>query len=120
MWLIDASEVIRSAHNIGKRPSELIVVHGLNSLPDEMNTNVGTLSEAKNRAKLSYSRQLRGYVAYAQGNMLQVELYVRETSGFNGSVEATRLTEPLNRAICSGAIVIKAIPTTVAPPNFSK
>jgi Restriction endonuclease fold toxin 7 len=62
-------------------------------IPDELNSSV--LGEVKNVSRLSYTSQLRDFAAYASGNGLRFNLYVRG---------GTQLSGPLQQAVDSGAI----------------
>ena len=57
------------------------------------------IGEVKNVRNLSYTAQLRDYVAYAQANQLQFDLYVR------GS---TRLSGRLQQAVHGGFVNLRA------------
>jgi Restriction endonuclease fold toxin 7 len=59
------------------------------------------LSEVKNVARLSYTRQLRDYSAFASATGRSFELYVRSN---------TELTRTLQAAIDAGEIIRRAIP----------
>ena len=61
------------------------------------------LSEIKNVAKQSFTKQLRDFSAIAKSEGLQFELYVRST---------TKLTGPLLEQIHKKNIILKFIPGT--------
>jgi RHS repeat-associated protein len=64
-------------------------------VPDILDEAAGVIGEVKNVQSLSYTSQLRDYVAYAQSNQLQFDLYVR------GS---TQLSGPLQQAVDDGLV----------------
>jgi hypothetical protein len=64
-------------------------------VPDVLDEAAGVIGEVKNVQSLSYTSQLRDYVAHAQANQMQFDLYVR------GS---TRLSGPLQEAVDAGDI----------------
>jgi hypothetical protein len=64
-------------------------------VPDILDEAAGVIGEVKNVQSLSYTSQLRDYVAYAQVNQLQFDLYVR------GS---TQLSGPLQQAVDDGLV----------------
>jgi RHS repeat-associated protein len=69
-------------------------------IPDELNSSV--LGEVKNVSRLSYTNQLRDFAAYAGGNGLQFNLYVRG---------GTQLSGPLQQAVDAGGInLIRNLP----------
>jgi RHS repeat-associated protein len=72
-----------------------------NRIPDRLTPT--TLSEVKNVASLSYTKQLRDFATYARHHNLIFELWVRST---------TRLSGPLQEAIRRGEIVLRIIPGT--------
>jgi len=76
-----------------------IAINGRNRIPDGLNGT--TLTEVKNVANMSYTRQLRDFADYAGQNGLVYELYVRPT---------TKLSGPLLEAIENGTIILKHIP----------
>jgi Restriction endonuclease fold toxin 7 len=69
-------------------------------IPDELNSSLP--GEVKNVSRLSYTNQLRDFSAYASGNGLQFNLYVRS---------GTQLSRPLQLAVDSGTInLIRNLP----------
>lgn len=64
---------VRAQFDIG--PKVMINVDGQVRFPDGLNDT--NLSEVKNVARLSLTRQLRSYVTYSQRNGLQFDIYVR-------------------------------------------
>ena len=88
---------VRAAHDIG--PKELVKMFGRNRFPDGILP--GVLSEVKNVAKLSYTRQLRDYAAYAAATEIEFHLYVRP---------ATELAGTLIKAIENNSIILRIIP----------
>lgn len=70
-------------------------------VPDVLNRAEGIIGEVKNVESLSYTSQLRDYVAYAQQNGLRFELTVRPT---------TQLSAPLQEAVRNGQIILKQLP----------
>lgn len=95
-------DAVRAAYNIGDKT--LIRVNGRGRIPDGLTAT--TLSEVKNVASLSYTRQLQDFVDYARANGLRVDLYVR------GGASPTRLSGPLQDAIRdpSNRIRLRRIP----------
>lgn len=90
-------DAVRGAYNIGDKVP--ISVAGRGRIPDGLTTS--TLSEVKNTASLSYTRQLRDFAQYAQQTGRSFDLYVRPT---------TRLSGPLQRQVASGSINLRFIP----------
>jgi RHS repeat-associated protein len=88
---------VRGAFNIGEKGR--IAVNGRNRVPDGLTADV--LSEVKNVESLSFTRQLRDYVDFAQSTRRQFDLYVRES---------TRLSGPLQQAVEEGLINLRFIP----------
>jgi hypothetical protein len=78
-----------------------IFVNGRWRIPDGLSDDV--LTEVKNVANLSYSRQLRDFADFAKANAKVFELYVRPNGG-------TTLSGPLLDAIRNGDIILKFIP----------
>ncbi|EDL59893.1 putative toxin [Gimesia maris] len=83
---------------IGGRKTK-ISINGQNRIPDSLTAT--KLTEVKNVAKLSYTRQLRDFSDYAKTNGLRYELFVR------GS---TKLSSTLLEKIRKGEIILKYIP----------
>lgn len=78
-------------------------------VPDGLTVTNGivtSISEVKNVAYLSYTNQLKDYVAIAQKNGIALDLYVR---GVTHSLGETTLSRPLRDAIGSGLINLKFI-----------
>ena len=73
---------------------------GRERIPDGINRIAGTLSEVKNVAKLSFTRQLHDYLDYAVEEGLQFNLYVRKN---------TKLSRPLQEAVNQGLINLEKI-----------
>ncbi len=71
-------------------------------IPDVLDQAGGVIGEIKNVGSLSYSSQLRDFVAYAQQTGLRFELTVRPT---------TQLTGPLQEMISRGNIFLHFLPT---------
>lgn len=91
-------DAVRGAYSIGDKVP--ITVNGRGRIPDGLTPT--TLSEVKNVASLSYSRQLRNFADYAQQTGRQFDLYVRP---------GTTLTGPLQDAAGPGGpINLKFIP----------
>lgn len=65
------------------------------TVPDILDEAGGVIGEVKNVRNLSYTAQLRDYIAYAQAKQLQSDLYVR------GS---TLLSGPLQEAVHGGFV----------------
>jgi hypothetical protein len=79
-----------------------ILINGRNRIPDGLTGT--TLTEVKNVANLSYTRQLRDFADYARANNLSFELFVPQNTARFG------LSGPLRDAIKRGDIVLKTIP----------
>ncbi len=92
-------DAVRAAYNIGSK--SLVRINGRFRIPDGVNTAERTVSEIKNVASQSYTRQLRDYVDYAKSRNFQFILYVRSD---------TRLSGPLEAAIAAKEIVLRQIP----------
>ena len=91
---------VRSAYSIG--PKATVVVGGRTRILDGLNAQA--VSEVKNVSYQAYTQQLRDSLLYAQQNGLRFDLYVRV--GANPTI----LSGPLETAIRSGDITLKAIP----------
>jgi hypothetical protein len=57
-------------------------------IPDILDRAAGMIGEVKNVSELSYTQQLRDYVAYAKANGLQFDLYVRTSTTLSGPLQA--------------------------------
>ncbi|WP_040598244.1 putative toxin [Patulibacter medicamentivorans] len=90
-------DAVRAAYDIG--PKARITVGGRGRIPDGL-TRV-TLSEVKNTASLSYTRQLRDFEQYARQTGRTFDLFVRP---------GARLSGPLLDARAAGRINIREIP----------
>jgi len=90
-------DAVRSAYDIG--PKIKIDVAGTKRVPDGLTPS--TLSEVKNVGSLSYTRQLRDYVQFAQGTGRRVDLYVR------GGRSPTNLSGPLRDALSDPSVPIR-------------
>lgn len=89
---------VREAYDIG--PKVPITIGGRTRIPDALTST--TLSEIKNVASLSYTRQLREYAQYAQQTGRTFDLYVRHGTSISG---------PLQRAADLGELqIIRALP----------
>ena len=91
---------VRSAYKIGEKKF-FRLADGQGRIPDGVNDVA--LSEIKNVAKQSFTKQLRDFSAIAKSEGLQFELYVRST---------TKLTGPLLEQIHKKNIILKFIPGT--------
>ncbi|MGH2829846.1 MAG: putative toxin, partial [Actinomycetota bacterium] len=67
-------------------------------IPDGLDHAGRTMQEVKNVGKLSYTQQLRDFVAYAKQNGYRMELIVDQ---------GTKLTGPLEEAVRRGDIILK-------------
>jgi hypothetical protein len=72
---------------------------GITRYPDRLTNK--TIEEVKNVAHLSFTQQLRDYLAHAQENALTFVLHVRPETTYSG---------PLRTAINSGQIEVRYIP----------
>ncbi|WP_444935777.1 FG-GAP-like repeat-containing protein [Microbulbifer sp. JMSA004] len=90
-------EAVQAAFEIGKK--QKFTINGRNRIPDGVTST--TLSEVKNVASLSYTRQLRDFADIAKQQGLQYDLYVRPS---------TKLSGPLTQAIQDGVVNLKFIP----------
>jgi hypothetical protein len=88
---------VRAAHDIG--PKKMVQMFGRNRFPDGLLP--GVVSEVKNVARLSYTRQLRDYAAFAADTKREFHLYVRST---------TQLAGTLVEAIENNSIILRIIP----------
>jgi Restriction endonuclease fold toxin 7 len=88
---------VRSAYDIG--PKELTRMFGRTRFPDGILPTV--LTEVKNVAQLSYTRQLRDYAAFATQTGRSFDLYVRSNTALSGTLQT---------AIDAGMIIRKVIP----------
>jgi hypothetical protein len=90
-------EVLAGAKGV-KSP---IVINGRTRIPDKIDELGGTLSEVKNVARQSYTRQLRDYADFARQNNLKFQLYVRPS---------TKFSRPLQEAIDNDEIIPITVP----------
>jgi hypothetical protein len=84
---------VREVYDIGDK--ELININGRDRIPDGINAAEETLSEVKNVANQSFTQQLRDYLAYAQQNNMDFNLFLRADTEVSG---------PLQDAINDGLI----------------
>lgn len=75
--------------------TQTLIINGRSRTPDQLTAT--TIGEVKNVQYQYLSSQLRDYLAYAQQNALQFNLYVRGGGG-------TRLSGPLQKLVDSGDI----------------
>ena len=85
-------------------PKTGIRINGRMRFPDRVTDEV--LTEVKNVKRLSYTRQLRDYVAYAQQTGRTVELWIRPST-LEGA--GTSISGPLQAAEAAGHIIIRYI-----------
>lgn len=90
-------DAVRGAYDVG--PKVPITVGGRGRIPDGLTDS--TLTEVKNVASLSYTRQIRDFEAYAQQSGRTFDLFVRP---------GARLSGPLREADASGRINVREIP----------
>lgn len=91
---------MRAVYDIG--PKRLITIHGRDRIPDGVTDEaISVISEVKNTATLSYTRQLKDYRDIAQATGRQFHLYVRSTM---------KLSAPLQEAIDNKEIILRYIP----------
>jgi RHS repeat-associated protein len=90
---------VRAVANIGPKPTTAILMSGRLRLPDGLTATV--LSEVKNVATLSYTRQLRDFASYAAATGRTFDVYTRTTTVLSG---------PLRSAIQAGEVVQRFIP----------
>jgi RHS repeat-associated protein len=90
-------DAVRGAYNIG--PKIKVDVAGTKRIPDGLTPS--TLSEVKNVGSLSYTRQLRDYVQFAQQTGRRVDLYVR------GGSSPTNISGPLRNALSDPSVPIR-------------
>ena len=88
---------VRGAYDIG--PKFTAEIGGRTRIFDGLSNEA--VSEVKNVASQAYTQQLKDSLAYAQGNGLRFDLYVRSD---------TYLTGPLRDAISGGFINLRYIP----------
>jgi RHS repeat-associated protein len=88
---------VRSRYDIGEKATRII--DGRKRIFDGLNDEA--VSEVKNVASQSYTRQLKDSVAYAQRTGRRFDLYTRKD---------TRLSKPLRSAIRDGHINLRTIP----------
>lgn len=89
----EGEAAVRAGYDIGEKGR--FVINGRARISDGLNESARTLSEVKNVGRLSFTRQLRDYLEYAQTNDLRFDLYTRQHS---------RLSGPLQNAVDSGLI----------------
>lgn len=94
---VAGENAVRRRYGIGNK--ERIFVNGRNRIPDGLTKD--TLSEVKNTARLSFTKQLRDYQTFANDTGRQFHLYIRPS---------TKLTGPLKGAAAEGKIIIRRIP----------
>lgn len=90
-------DAVRGAYDIG--PKFTADIGGRTRIFDGLSNEA--VSEVKNVASQAYTQQLKDSLAYAQGNGLRFDLYVRPD---------TYLTGPLRDAISGGFINLRYIP----------
>lgn len=90
-------DAVRGAYDIG--PKIKVDVAGTKRIPDGLTPS--TLSEVKNVGALSYTRQLRDYVQFAQQTGRRVDLYVR------GGSSPTNISGPLRNALSDPSVPIR-------------
>lgn len=88
---------VKAAFDIGEK--QKFMINGRKRIPDGITST--TLSEVKNVAKLSFTRQLRDFADIAAQQGLQYDLYIRPS---------TELSGPLMEAIEAGTINVNFIP----------
>lgn len=88
---------VSNAYDIGLK--QAIQVNGRMRIPDGLTATV--LSEVKNVASQSFTRQLRDFSQYAVQNGLRFDLYTRPS---------TILSRPLQQAVQDGLINLRTIP----------
>ena len=93
----EGEAAVRATYDIG--PKIPISVAGRTRIPDGLTATV--LSEVKNVGYQAFTSQLRDFSAYASGNGLAFDLYVRES---------TVLSSPLSNAVANQLINLKFIP----------
>lgn len=91
---------VRAVYDIGKKRT--VVIGGRTRILDGLNAEA--VSEMKNVRYQAYTQQLRDSLAYAQEKGLRFDLYVR------GGANPTTLSGPLEAAVRSGDITLRAIP----------
>jgi hypothetical protein len=89
----EGETVIRGAYEIGDKSK--IFINGRVRFPDGINPIARTLSEVKNAAEQSFTRQLRDYLQYAKQEGLRFDLYTRPD---------TKISKPLQEVIDKGQI----------------
>lgn len=92
-----AEEAVRAAYDIGEKVP--IVINGKTRIPDGMTAT--TITEVKNVARLSYTKQLRDLAEYARKTGRRFDLYVRRDTVLSG---------PLQEAVEQGLIHLRFIP----------
>lgn len=88
---------VQAVYQIGNKAR--ILVNGRTRIPDGMTATV--LSEVKNTARMSFTRQLRDFSDYALATGRRFDLYVRPT---------TQLTQSLQDAVRTGLVNLRFIP----------
>jgi len=76
-----------------------ILVNGRTRIPDGLSRT--TLTEVKNTASQSFTRQLRDFADFAKKNNIDFELFVRP---------GAKLSGPLQEAVKRGDIILRQIP----------
>lgn len=96
---------VRGSNEIG--PATAFVVNGRNRIADGYNEAVRTISEVKNVAYQYYSTQLKDYVAFAQDQGLQFQLFLRNPNA---------ISPQLRQAVDSGLVKLGVIPKPPSGP----
>jgi len=96
--LTPEAPAVKAAYYIGDK-ARIVIGAGRYRLPDGLTTKV--LSEVKNVAYQSWTRQLEDYASYASQRGLTFDLYVRSNTTLSSSVRA---------AEAAGRVNIKYIP----------
>ncbi|MDE2385444.1 MAG: VCBS repeat-containing protein [Alphaproteobacteria bacterium] len=95
----EGEAAVRGVFDIGEKIA--VKFNGSTLVPDGLNRAEATLSEIKNVAKLSFTKQLREYLAFAKQEGLAFHLFTRSS---------TELSGPLQHEISNGTIILRSIP----------
>jgi RHS repeat-associated protein len=98
-------DAVRAANDIG--PATEFVVNGRTRIADGINIVANTISEVKNVAYQYYSTQLKDYVAFAQNQGSQFQLFLRNPNA---------ISPQLRQAVDAGLVKLGVIPKPPSGP----
>jgi hypothetical protein len=93
-----AEKAVADAYRLVKNTEHIESLTGTANyrVPDFLNRIAGYIGEVKDVKSLSYTRQLKDYVAYAQKYSLRFDLYVRDGAKLAGTLKKARASGLIN------------------------